>query len=82
MTGKSEEQTAATHANSAGPEHVDQAAAAAAPCGCAERIDHLEGKTRVVELLARTASWLAIASACAFLYLLFSGNGNGGGGGG
>jgi hypothetical protein len=70
---------AAGTANTHGPEGrgvEDQAAsvgAAAAPCGCGERIDQLEGRAAGLERIARASAYLAMVCAAGLIWLLWFG---------
>lgn len=63
--------TAGHSKNSAAPE--PEVTAAAAPCGCAERIDSLDGRLTALELMSRAVGWMSVAVAFAVVYLLWTG---------
>lgn len=71
MTEKAETATAGQSKNSAAPE--PQVAAAAAPCGCEERISVLEGRWHAQDALNKAMSWCMLAAAAAVIYILWAG---------
>jgi hypothetical protein len=59
--------------NGSGPaaEPVDQAAAAAAPCGCAERVDSLEARLARSDRALKVIGQLAIVCGIGVIWLLW-----------
>lgn len=83
-TSESHAGAAAGAANTHGPVGVEDQAlnvgAAAAPCGCAERLDQLEARSAGLERIGKATAYLALIVAAGLMYLLwFSPGGPGGG---
>lgn len=75
MSDKTEATAAAGHTNSATPAAAaDPAPAAAAPCGCDERLSVLEGRWAAQDSLNRAMSWCMLAAAAAVIYILWFGS--------
>jgi hypothetical protein len=66
--------TEAQHVNSSGPEdqaHDAGPAAAAAPCGCADKLETLEAQLGRTDRVIRMVGQLQIVLALSVLYLLW-----------